>query len=227
MVRYSEMTTRFTPIVIEEFYHVYNRGTDKRVIFLDSADYTRFIELLFLSNSEHSVNVRDIKKIEHSVFDFDRGKNLVAIGAYCLMPNHFHILVTPLVENGVSIFMGKLCTSYSMYFNKRYVRTGALFQGTFKSEHADTDQYLKYLYAYIHLNPVKLIDRNWKEEGIQNGDIAYEYAANYSYSSLKDYVGNTRLENEIINRKPFPEYFSSSTDVKRELFEWINYQVFV
>ena len=218
------MTTRAIPLVLGEFYHVYNRGTDKRVLFLDSADYIRFIELLFLSNSEYSVNVRDIKKKEHFVFDFDRGKNLVAIGAYCLMPNHFHLLITPLVEDGVSIFMGKLCTSYSMYFNRRYERTGALFQGAFKSEHVAGDEYLKYLYSYIHLNPIKLIDKNWKEEGIQKPNEAFLYSANYEYSSLMDYLGDSRPEKGIINPVPFPTFFSTHNDIKTELLEWINFR---
>ena len=217
------MTTRVIQLVPEEFYHVYNRGTDKRVIFLDPADYTRFTELLFLSNSKRAVNVRDIKVGERTVFDFNRGDNLVAIGAYCLMPNHFHILVTPLIEDGVSMFMSKLCTGYSMYFNRRYKRTGALFQGTFKSEHVDSDEYLKYLYSYIHLNPIKLIDKNWKEEGIQSADTAFSYVAQFQYSSLIDYLGVSRSEKVIINPTPYPEYFSKHSDLKAELLQWITF----
>jgi putative transposase len=218
------MSTRVIQLVPDEFYHVYNRGTDKRVIFLDTADYNRFVELLYLSNSEYKVKVRDIKKTKKSVYEFDRGKPLVAIGAYCLMPNHFHMLITPLVENGISIFMEKIGTSYSMYFNKRYVRTGSLFQGTFKSSHATSDEYLKYLYAYIHLNPVKLIDPTWKEEGIKNQDEAFSFAINYKYSSLPDYLQVFREENIIINPNPFPEYFPSGKDMKKELLEWLNFK---
>ena len=88
------------------------------------------------------------------------------------MPNHFHILVKEKIENGISKFMGKLTTGYSMYFNKRYDRTGSLFQGVFKSVHADSDEYLKYLFAYIHLNPIKLINPEWKENGIKDKNRA-------------------------------------------------------
>lgn len=217
------MTTRVIQLLPEEFYHIYNRGTDKRTIFFDSADYNRFLELLYLSNSEYLVKVRDVKKGKKSVYEFDRGKQLVAIGAYCLMPNHFHLLLTPLIDNGISIFMGKLCTSYSMYFNKRYERTGSLFQGTFKSSHANTDEYLKYLYAYIHLNPVKLIDPTWKEFGIQNADEAFIYISNYKYSSLSEYLRQLREENSIIETSPFPEYFSEHKNIKKELIEWLNF----
>lgn len=218
------MTTRVVALVPGEFYHVYNRGTDKRIIYVDSSDYIRFVELLYVSNSTYSVNVRDIKNRHKTVFDFDRGEPLIAVGAYCLMPNHFHILATPLVENGLSIFMAKLATSYSMYFNKRYKRTGALFESAFKSEHASYDEYLKHLFAYIHLNPVKLIDPTWKEQGIQDGTKAYAYVAAYEHSSLQDYLGIGRTEGVVLNKDFFPEYFPTQVDLKSELFEWLTYQ---
>lgn len=153
------MSLRITPFVHGEFYHVYNRGTDKRPIFSDTHDWQRFQELLFLSNAAKPVNIREVRRVHADIYAFDTELPIVAIGAYCLMPNHFHMLLTPLVDGGVSKFMKKLCTGYSMYFNKKYERTGTLFEGPFKAKHADSDAYLKYLYAYIHLNPVKL----WSE----------------------------------------------------------------
>ena len=206
-----------------EFYHVYNRGTDKRKVFLDQADYYRFIQLLYLTNTTSSINVRDITKLHSNVFDWKRPDVLVAIGTYCLMPNHFHICVTPVVDNGVPAFMKKLGTAYTMYFNKRYNRTGSLFQGVFKAQHADTDEYLKYLYAYIHLNPVKLLDPAWKETGIKDLAKSYNFASSFQYSSLQDYLGSTRPEKAIINPESFPEYFKEHSDTKRELFDWLNF----
>jgi putative transposase len=218
------MTTRFEKISIGEFYHIYNRGTDKRIIFNDDLDYRRFVELLFLSNMSEAVNLRDIRKVFDSVFDFERSDPLVHIGAYCLMPNHFHILLTPAVENGVHMFMLKLATGYSMYFNNRNNRTGALFQGKFKSQHANSDEYLKYLFAYIHLNPVKLIQPDWKENGIRDIEKVKHYLDKYTYSSLKDYFG-TRKETAILDPKKFPEYFREKSDIDRELIDWLNYDV--
>jgi putative transposase len=204
-----------------ESYHIYNRGTDKRTIFLDKADYKRFIELLYLSNSSQSFVVRNIYRSHNNIFEYEKGDPVVAIGAYCLMPNHFHILVNQLVDGGVTKFVNKLCTGYSMYFNKKYKRSGALFQGKFKAEHADIDEYLKYLYAYIHLNPVKLIDSKWKEEGIKDAVKAFDFAASFQYSSLSDYLGQKRDENKILDSKPFPEYFLTPNDIKNEVFEWL------
>ncbi len=217
------MVTRYLKFAEGEFYHVYNRGTDKRVIYKDQADYRRFQELLYLSNSTNSINIRDVKKQYQQIYDFKKNDTLVAIGAYCLMPNHFHILLTPVVENGVKMFMQKLSTSYVMYFNKRYERKGGLFEGNFKAQHANEDRYLKYLFSYIHLNPVKLIDSQWKTTGIANLDEAYKYVVQYKFSSLQDYIYANRIENKILNTEIFPEYFPEGEYVKQELFEWLTY----
>jgi putative transposase len=220
------MTTRYHTLAVSEFYHVYNRGTEKRTIFLDTADYKRFVELLYLSNSCNAIDVRYIRKMYGSVFEFDRGEPLVYVGAYCLMPNHFHILLTPAVENGIEKFMLKLGTGYSMYFNKRYNRIGALYQGKFKSRHADSDTYLKYLFAYIHLNPVKLIQADWKDVGIRDLNKAKEYLGSYEYSSLHDYIGK-REETKILSPEKFPEYFEAKSEVDKELLEWLTYRELV
>src|SRR3989344_8657918 len=114
------MSLRKTPLVTGEYYHIYNRGNSKQTIFHDKNDYYRFIKTLFLSNGEISFKVFLAGK---EVFGFDRGNPLVSIGAYCLMPNHFHLLLTQIEEDGISKFMQKLSTGYSMYYNKKYERT--------------------------------------------------------------------------------------------------------
>lgn len=217
------MSTRKIAFVPSEFYHVYNRGTDKRVIFKDRFDYERFIQLLYICNSHKPILVRDVFKNKNSAFNFDQGSTLVSIGAYCLMPNHFHILTTPSGEYGLSTFMNKLCTSYSMYFNSRYDRTGSLFEGSFKAEWADSDEYLKYLFSYIHLNPVKLLQSDWKEEGIQNSLVALQYLEHYKYSSFSDYDGKRRIEEVILNREAFPDYFKVRKDFRKEILELITF----
>ncbi len=158
-----------------------------------------------------------------SPYDFDRGEQLVALGAYCLMPNHFHILVTPLIEGGVSQFMQKLSTAYVMYFNKKYSRTGGLFEGKFKSEYASSDRYLKYLFSYIHLNPLKMIDKQWKEKGIKNKETALCYLKKYKYSSYLDFKGIRRIQNKILQVGPFPEYFPNKASFEAEILDWISY----
>ncbi len=206
-----------------EYYHIYNRGADKRTIFMDDADYRRFIELLYLANTELSINVRSVRRTEVSIFDFDRKSQLVYIGAYCLMPNHFHILLMPAQEGGIQNFIQKLSTAYSMYFNKRYERTGTLFQGRFKAQLANDDVYLKYLYAYIHLNPVKLVQSNWKESGISDIEKTKTFIRKYGYSSYADYAGVSRKESCILNVESFPEYFLSSKDFETNIFDWFKH----
>lgn len=218
------MGSRSIEFAENEFYHIYNRGVEKRTIFLDTSDYKRFIELLYVANTSNPTDLREIKRSQENIYDWDRGEPLVSIGAYCLMPNHFHILTTPLQEKGVSKFMNKLCTSYSMYFNSKYKRTGSLFEGKFKAKWTDTDEYLKYLFAYIHLNPVKLYQPDWKEKGIKDLDSAYRYVSQFSYSSLADYQHKLRPESAILNTETFPEYFSNIAARKEDLKEWLNYK---
>ncbi len=206
-----------------EYYHIYNRGIEKRTIFLDEADYKRFVFVLFCANDIIRFNSRDIKRqFALGLPSGKRENSIIEIGAFCLMPNHFHLLIKETTEGGISKFMSKIMTAYTMYFNKRYERSGSLFQGTFKAEHADSDEYLKYLFSYIHLNPVKLIQPDWKEKGIENKDEVIKFLKDYKYSSYLDYMGVNREENKIINKEVFPEYFLSTNDFEREIFDWLN-----
>ncbi len=216
------MSQRKCNFVPEEFYHLYNRGTDKRTIFCDTNDHVRFLHLLHLSNNTERINVRDISNIDSNLFTYEVKQRLVAIGAYCLMPNHYHLLVTPVVEDGVSIFMKKLLTAYSMYFNKKYERTGTLFEGKFKSQLAENDQYLKYLFSYIHLNPVKLLQNDWKLVGLKDLKATEAFLNEYKYSSYQEACGHVRSQSIILNKEPFPVYWNSIAAAEREINDWLN-----
>ncbi len=215
------MSIRKTNFVPNEYYHIYNRGNDKRIIFHDNDDYSHFVKLLYLLNSKRKITLRDIAK---DIFSFDREKLLVYIGSYCLMPNHFHILLTQTEDGSISKFLQKLSTAYSMYYNKKYKRTGGLFEGKFKSQYIDTEIYLKYLFSYIHLNPVKLIQKDWKEEGIKNINITTEFLKKYRYSSYLDYLENNRKESLLLNREVFPKYFPTKDKFQKEIFEWLSFK---
>jgi putative transposase len=188
--------TRKIPIVEGEFYHVYNRGVDKRTTFLDKADYERFLLLLFLCNDTLPVKLRDIGKESplRSFLRTDREK-IVDICAYCLMDNHFHLLVYEKQQEGLSMFMQKLLTAYTMYFNKRYERTGALFQGTYKTSHVDKDSYLSTVFRYIHFNPTKL---KVFEDIPEDPRDTIDFLREYRYSSFSDYSGISRPESAIL-----------------------------
>lgn len=208
---------------IDEFYHLYNRGNNKCDIFLDEGDRKRFVRLLFLCNSTKPMIYKIVQGWPLNNIDVE--EKLVDIGAYCLMPNHFHILVHERSEGGISVFMQKLTTAYSMFFNRKYTRTGSLFGGTFKATHVDTDEYLKYLFSYVHLNPVKLIDNKWKENGIKDRDKAKKYLREYVSSSYLDYIGVSREENVILSHDSFPDYFSDIIDFDDFIDEWLIFNV--
>ena len=222
------MGLRGANLIEKEYYHIYNRGNGKNKIFISKEDYDHFMKLLYICNSENSFTFRDsIVEQKINAWDFNRGEPLVEICAWVLMPNHFHILLishrSDIWEEGynpITEFMRKLSTAYAMYFNKKYNRTGALFEGKFKSKYVEKDNYFNYLFAYIHFNPLKLIQSDWLDSGIKNKEKALSYLSNFFYSSFQDYCGVPRKERKIINKSSLPEHLEEYHI--EELFEWIN-----
>ena len=146
------MSNRKTPLVINEHYHIFNRGVDKRAIFQDKTDLDRFFASMQIFNS-----IKPIGSIFESNFPTWRlnrqvATPLVEIIAYCLNLNHFHLILKQVAENGITEYMKRLSGGYTWYFNNKYKRNGSLFQGTFKSIHIDSDEYLLHLSVYVNLN---------------------------------------------------------------------------
>lgn len=144
-----------------EFYHIYNRGTEKRTIFLDEQDFMRFLQSLEEFNTLDPVggifqNSFRKKQLRGSTSKSDnlvkQEEKLVNIIAYCLNQNHYHLILQQVSEKGIEKFMQRLGTGYTMYFNNKYERTGALFQGKFKAVHIDSNIYLLHVSAYVNLN---------------------------------------------------------------------------
>lgn len=213
------MPKRKISLVVENYYHIYNRGNSKQNIFLDDEDYKYFQWLLYISNSnKHFI----IGRISGDIYSRERDEELVAVGSYCLMSNHFHILITQLQKDGISKFMQKVSTAYVMYFNKKYNHSGALFEGRYKAKIIESDYYLKYIYAYIHLNPLKILNPKWKEEKIKDTQKIRSFLQNYHYSSYLDYSSKEiRKEKGIIHVKKFPDYFLNEGEHERDIFSWI------
>ncbi len=135
-----------------EFYHVYNRGVDKRIIFNNSSDIERFFDSMKEFNK-----IEPIGSLHENIYDKKKGREkedgvLVRYVAYCLNPNHYHFILEQVAEKGIERFMHRLGTGYTKYFNTRYKRSGSLFQGRFKAIHIDSNEYLLHLSAYINLN---------------------------------------------------------------------------
>lgn len=208
-----------------EWYHCYNRGTDKRIVFENTADYDRFLTLLYVSNGTTPIRISDQRKHDlHSFLEnehLDRGEPLVEIGAYALMPNHPHLVLKQIADGGIARFMQKVFTGYTMYFNLKNNRTGALFAGTYKSRHVSDDQYMKQVIPYVLLNPVELFVRKLEKREFDISPIERKLLA-YPYSSLPDFLGSKRLENKIVGS--LDEYYDTKPTLDEMLFEAISYR---
>ena len=157
--------------ITSEYYHVYNRGVDRRKIFSDKYDLDRFFQCMDEFNSLNPIgSIYENTFLDDSVKAKRKSKRLVEFVAYCLNPNHYHFILKQVREGGISEFMKRLGGGYTWYFNNK--RSGALFQGLFKAVHVDTNEYLLHLSAYVNLNfrshqlgglTAKLVKSSWAE----------------------------------------------------------------
>ncbi|MEK7133340.1 MAG: hypothetical protein AAB771_01485 [Patescibacteria group bacterium] len=206
-----------------DIFHILNRGVEKRKIFLEEKDYLRFIN-----------NLSDFNSIE-PVFEpyFDRrkylamrkpGNKIIDILCWCLMPNHYHILVQEKINGGASIFAKKISSGYTQYFNLKNKRIGVLFQGRSKIILAEKEEHFILLPYYIFANPVKLIEPHWKEVGIKNLKKVYQFLENYKWSSFTE-AANLNNHFTLINKKLFVELFDlEEKKLKDIFFEWLDNQ---
>lgn len=202
----------------QDFHHTLNRGVDKRQIFMDKQDYLRFIHNMYEFNDE--------ERVENTLYSFKKDpgfksstgsgkrKKLVDILAFCLMPNHYHLLLSPKVENGIYKFMAKLNIGYAKYFNKKYDRVGALFQGRYKNILITDETHFLHLPFYIHFNPLDLSYPEWRENNISNPEKVIEFLKTYRWSSHLDYLGVKNFPS-VLNKKPLTEVFGSSQDYEK------------
>lgn len=195
---------------VGEFYHIYNRGVDKRDVFLDDFYYQRFLISMSLLNDKKEGLLDYWRNEKRSNPDLDladfRRLNLrspiVDIIAYCLNPNHYHFILRQSEEKGIEKFMQRLGTAYTMFFNKKNKRSGALFQGRFKSIHIDSNEYLLYLSAYVNKN---------------NFIHGYDFS-NWKYSSLNEYVkcsAKVEPSEKICNPLPVLDQFGDVDEYVR------------
>lgn len=211
---------------IGEYYHIFNRGADKREIFLNAKDYERFILSLQLMNSENNGLMADWKNFkksnpEISIEEFlqknkKRIEPIVDIIAYCLNPNHYHLVLRQIKKKGIEEFMQKIGNGYAKYFNTKNNRSGVLFQGPFKAVHIDSNEYLLHVSVYVNVN---------------NFIHGYSKDKNWQHSSLFDYIGmrNKNICNKKIilsqfrNEKDYNEFLEKNSLYLREKKELEKY----
>jgi putative transposase len=224
------MGLRKTKLVSGEIYHVYNRGVDKRDIFIDDQDHFCFIHDLYEFNDQNPAIIlndylnknRKNKFLEVGLPEIKRKprETLVEILAFCLMDNHFHLLVRQKTEHGITEFMRKIGTGYTNYFNKKYIRDGVLFQGKFKAIHLKQDSHFMYLPIYIHLNPLDYEFKEWRKGKIHNFKKALKYLENYRWSSYLDYIGKKNFPS-IIQKDFLLSRLGNEENQKTEILNWI------
>lgn len=153
-------------------------GVEKRNIFTDRWDYSRFLETLnFYRKSPLNMKLSNFRRNKIRKKEPENQKEIVKIFCYCLMPNHFHLLIQQLEDDGISKFLRKVTDSYTRFFNTKHERIGPLFQGTFKAKLIESDEYVLQVSKYIHRNPTSL--KNWEDD-----------IRGYPYSSYSWYLSN-------------------------------------
>lgn len=199
-----------------ELYHVLNRGIDGRKLFLDSRDHVRFVHNLYEFNdtapalglhrrNKHAANVGPPRSYIR--------ERLVEIHGWCLMKDHYHLLISELVEGGLAKFMMKINVGYAKYYNERYERHGHLFQSKTKKILVGNETHFLYILHYVHLNALDYLKgaTKWRErdrDTIKNTIDALEYLDEYRWSSYLDYCGKKNFPS-IITKNLFGEMFNN------------------
>lgn len=193
----------------ESIYHIYNRGNNKEKIFFDEQDYRAFLFRLglCLGFTENELNKEKLTSLPYSRIRItDTNKKNFKLHAFCLMPNHFHLLIEQIGDVPISKLILKLCTSYARYINLKHKRIGHIFQDCFKAVLVEDDPQLMWTSSYIHMNPVK--------------DKIVKYPEDYKWSSYNDFASDRNLQ--IVNKDFLLELFG---DKKSFIEETLNFNV--
>lgn len=212
-----------------EYYHVFNRGVNKQLIFHGHTDRTRFLFIvLYFQSPVILQNIsRSVKSfVKHSVFNIDEEikqkiikDKFIEIVSFCLMPNHFHLIIKEVEENGIAKYMQRVLNSYTKYYNTKYSKSGHLFQGPYKAVHIKDNEQLLHLSSYIHRNPREL--KEW-----------FNKESDYQWSSYQDFVNENRFEKLLIfdiiseqfkSKNEYNQFVkTSSTKLLKEESDWID-----
>ena len=211
------MPRRFTPLVNEYYYHIFNRGVNRQPIFNKQFDYARIINLLrFYKITDPPLRFSkflQLSKDQRKTIwkQLENAPRNVSIICYCLMPNHFHLLVKQESDNGTSRFLSNFQNGYTKYINIKYNRIGHLLQGQFKAVKIGDEEQLLHISRYIHLNP-------YTSAVVKN----LEDLKNYRWSSFPEYLGETEFQ--LCNKETVMKYFKNSNTYKEFVFNQADYQ---
>ena len=175
--------------VEEGCYHIYNRGVEGREIFLDEQDHRVFLDYLkrYLTDYEKQSKERPSTTVQRKKMSLAGD---VVLLAYCLMPNHIHLLVSQRSKLGIAKLMQRVGTKYGMFFNRRYEMKGPLWEGVYKAVLVENEEQLLHVSRYIHLNPVKMARKRY---GLVE-TVTANKPDEYPYSSYRKYLGKEQVE---------------------------------
>lgn len=198
-----------------EIYHVFNLGVEKRPTFTNKREYDRaMLALNFYQYRKTSAGLAQILNLDFEKRNFflsqlfKKGEKLIEFIGYCLMPNHFHLLIRQLKDDGIVDFVSNFSNSYTRYFNTKNERIGPLFQGAFKAVKIEDDEQLIHVLRYIHINPV--VSSVIREIDLEN----------YPYSSFSEYVGK---KEGFCGKELILGYFSSIDKLREFTYDQVDY----
>ena len=222
------------PLVNDEIYHVVSRAVGDTIVFEDEKDFYRGIFSIYEFNNLNRVNIwlrRQQRKKEKLVEKIvtsdvaitpDKRNRLVDVFAFSFMPNHLHLILKQLKNNGITEFMKKVNGGYAKYFNEKYKRMGHLFN-KFRAVHIKNDDQLRTTFVYVHANLISMIEPGWKEKGIKNPDKVIEFLENNKRHSYMDYLGKQAFPS-VTQRDFFLEFMGGSGGCKTGIDDWVKYK---
>lgn len=239
------MPVRKEQFVNGEVYHIIVKGVEGKEIFKDTDDYYRGIFSIYEFNNAKEVTIRERRRVRTKLKkemkkvaqEFKKVLNeagrdpisvnsrdkLVEVLAFCIMPNHLHLLLRQPKEGGITLFMQKIGTGYGGYFNRKYNHQGHVFKKRFTAVHIENDDQLKVVFVYIHTNPISLIEPKWKEIGIQNPKGAIKFLEDYKWLSYPDYIGKKNFPS-VTDREFVLKIMGGEEGCKNFVESWIKYK---
>jgi len=221
------MPTRLEPFVNANIYHIFNKTIDQKRVFQSDKYSQEFYQRLIYYRSTNSTrSYSDIDKLNKETQEiinqdiFIEKDYQIKVLSYSFMPNHYHMLLSPLTKNGIPLFMKKFNGGYAKYFNERYNRTGALFEGKYKRIIIKNEAHFIHIPYYIHLNPLDLITPEWREKKLHDFNKAIKFLESYRWSSHMDYLGVKNFPS-VTQREFLFDIFGSNKQYGQKIEEWL------
>lgn len=216
-----------------DIHHITLKAIDNNLLFKDTDDYFRGIFTIYELNNSNPVTIQERRRVRKVFksrtsrdpnFTFeDKRDRLVDILCFCFMPNHIHLLLRQIKDNGITKFMSKTGAGYGGYFNRKHNRQGHVFQSRFNAVPVKTDDQLKVTVVYICTNPLSLKYPNWKKVRIENIEEAHSFLKEYKWSSYPDLAGIKNFSS-VTQRDFILEIVNGSEKCEEFIKNWIEYK---